>query len=42
MKNFYVFLEEKGYSKEQIENFSDYQLSILLKEFEKVILSVED
>lgn len=36
MKNFYVFLEEKGYSKEQIESFSNYQLGIFYEEFKKI------
>ena len=34
MSDFYIFLEEKGFSKTQIENFSDSELSELYKEFQ--------
>lgn len=35
MSDFYIFLEEKGLSKEEIENLSDKQLTELMKEFKE-------
>lgn len=35
MSDFYIFLEEKGFTKEQIENLTENELIELTKEFIK-------
>lgn len=36
MSNFYIFLEDKGLNKNQIESLSDEELNKYYKEYEKI------